>query len=203
MGCILRERVKLTFGDSQWIPDRELKARLLDAGLFDRSTIGTLLERARAGLLSIKARRVTYSILTAERGCHDNYIIPIATLRGLGSAELDMDKRTLKSGLVRELGSPPKVNFIAFDLEFSRAGTIDYFELPDSGTPKASHSPTFEGKYQPYLEEMHRLITEEGVTQRRASITCAEMDGIHLHTNAAKDSIAVMLRTAYAKSVRK
>lgn len=193
----------LTETNCEWIPDRVLKATLLDAGLFDATTMQTLWERARAGLLFIKAKRVEYSVLYEPRVCHDDYVIPVSLIRGLIAPKFDLDKRTLRCDTLGGTGFRNALNFIAFDLEFSQPETTNYFDLPQPKNLRVNRSPSFSGRFQPYLEEMHRLITEQGFTRRQASISCARMDGIHVHTNAAEDSIAAMLRTEYAKLVRK
>lgn len=201
MGRILRGSAKLTDGDSRWIPVRQVRDLLVEAGLYNSETPHTLIVRAIAGLLPIKARRLTYDTPPRGGSSHDDFVLPVAMMEGLKFAQLNIDDRTIKSHSVRIGQRSPMTNFIAFDVELDRAALMDFIGPISEKLPK--DAPQFSGRFLPFLEEMHRLITEDGVSQRQASLSCAEMDGIDLITYGSVESRASMLRTAYKSAMSK
>ena len=112
--------------ETNWIPVRQVRDILSEAGLFNHETPRALIARAKAGLMPIKAKRVTYETPPRGGSARDNFIFPQRMLEGLGFAELNIEERTIKSPAVREGNGVPMINFIAFDVEFGRAAVLDY-----------------------------------------------------------------------------
>ncbi|MCC6478728.1 MAG: hypothetical protein IT552_05925 [Sphingomonadaceae bacterium] len=137
----------MTGDDSQWIPVRQVREILIEAGLFNSETPRALIARAKAGLLPVKAKRVTYDTPPRSGSALDDFIFPARMLEGLGFAELDITERIIKSPSVREGNGIPKTNFKAFDVEFGRAAILDFAGLNDGiSAGAASASPSQRGR---------------------------------------------------------
>lgn len=128
----------MTGDDSQWIPVRQVLEILIEAGLFNSETPRALIARAKAGLLPVKAKRVTYDTPPRGGSALDDFVFPARMLEGLGFAELDIAERIIKSPSVREGNGIPKTNFKAFDVEFGRAAILDFAGLNEGLSTKGN-----------------------------------------------------------------